>query len=43
LGDFGGSWACAGSAGPFSLILSYSPVNSGSHVGGRLTWIKKQS
>ena len=43
LGYFGGYWASAGSAGPFSLYLSYSPVYSGSSIGGRLTWIKKQS
>ena len=43
LGYFGGHWASAGDAGPFSLYLSNSPVSSTSIIGGRLTWIKKQS
>lgn len=43
LGYFGGYWAYAGYAGPFSLHLNYSPVISDSNIGGRLTWIKKQS
>ncbi len=42
LGYFGGFWASAGFAGPFSLRLSVSPVHSNSGVGGRLTWIKKR-
>jgi hypothetical protein len=43
LGYFGGHWAGAGHAGPFYLGLDDSPVGSLSAVGGRLTWIKKQS
>jgi hypothetical protein len=43
LGYFGGAWAIAGHAGPFYLPLYGSPVSSYSDVGGRLTWIKKQS
>ncbi|NLZ30997.1 MAG: hypothetical protein GX885_09700, partial [Methanomicrobiales archaeon] len=43
LGAFGGHWTIAGDAGPFRLDLSYSPVISSSSIGGRLTWIKKQS
>jgi hypothetical protein len=42
LGSFGGYWASAGYAGPFCLSLNASPVASGSGIGGRLTWIKKQ-
>jgi len=43
LGNFGGFWTNAGTAGPFGLLLSCSPVYSNSRIGGRLTWIKKQS
>ena len=43
LGSFGGAWASAGLAGPFYLNLDTSPVYSTSRIGGRLTWIKKQS
>jgi len=41
LGDFGGDWADAGSAGPFYLYLYSSPVLSYSKVGGRLTFCEK--
>ena len=43
LGSFGGYWTDAGFAGPFYLGLGNSPVYSYSVIGGRLTWIKKQS
>jgi len=43
LGGFGGYWTNAGDAGPFYLNLHYSPVDSYSIIGGRLTWIEKQS